>query len=214
MRADLKRLKRDSSGHGSRSRDCRQRSGGVGCGGRDASGLPARHRRCCGTQAASRRSGAFIVLAVSLIMIGAGAYGLYNKFAQWRGDSGPIPFQNMTMEKLTNSGQSCWRRFRRTASMWSTWWTRDTAAEPVDASRRHRQQRADHARGGSLDYRRADVLAQRRLSLLRTRRPAASRRGISLPDSGAGRHAAQAGGRRGQRGQLLARWPADGVSAQ
>jgi eukaryotic-like serine/threonine-protein kinase len=37
-------------------------------------------------------------------MIGAGAYGLYNRFIQWRGDSGPIPFQNMAMEKLTTTG--------------------------------------------------------------------------------------------------------------
>ncbi len=37
-------------------------------------------------------------------MIAAGLYGLYTRFRQWRGDSGPVPFQNMSMEKLTNSG--------------------------------------------------------------------------------------------------------------
>ncbi len=101
MRADLKRLKRDGSGH--------SRSGVVAAQGSSAAqsrssvvdreiedSRTAKERR--------RRSGAFIVLAVSMLMIGAGAYGLYNRFLQWRGDSGPIPFQNMNMEKLTNTG--------------------------------------------------------------------------------------------------------------
>jgi Tol biopolymer transport system component len=51
-----------------------------------------------------RRVGNPIILTVSLLMIAAGAYGLYTRFLQWRGDSGPIPFQNMSIEKLTNSG--------------------------------------------------------------------------------------------------------------
>ena len=52
----------------------------------------------------ARRGGFNIVLAVSLVMIGVGAYGLYTRFARWRGDAGPVPFQSMAMEKLTNSG--------------------------------------------------------------------------------------------------------------
>jgi serine/threonine protein kinase/Tol biopolymer transport system component len=102
MRADLKRLKRDGSSHGSRSgivaaagtsssSDQRASSDGL-----IFNASSNRERR--------RKSGAFIVLAASMLMIGAGAYGLYNRFVQWRGDSGPIPFQNMSMERLTSTG--------------------------------------------------------------------------------------------------------------
>ena len=38
-------------------------------------------------------------------MIVAGIYGFYKWVSQWIGDSGPVPFQNMSMEKLTNSGK-------------------------------------------------------------------------------------------------------------
>ncbi len=98
MRADLKRLKRDSS---SSSRSGITAAVGSPAGRASADGMilnsqAGKERR--------RKSGAFIVLAVSMLMIGAGAYGLYNRFLQWRGDSGPIPFQNMSMEKLTNTG--------------------------------------------------------------------------------------------------------------
>jgi len=99
MRADLKRLKRDSS-NSSRS--------GVTA----AVGSPAHRASADGLIVNSaagkerrRKSGAFIVLAASMLMIGAGLYGFYNRFLQWRGDSGPVPFQNMSMEKLTNTGR-------------------------------------------------------------------------------------------------------------
>jgi eukaryotic-like serine/threonine-protein kinase len=99
MRADLKRLKRDSSGQNSRSGVVAV-SRTVSVAGRAAEVAEdpgaAKERR--------RRSGAFIILAVSLAMIALGAYGLYNRFARWRGDSGPVPFQNMSMEKLTSTG--------------------------------------------------------------------------------------------------------------
>ena len=102
MRADLKRLKRDSSGHGSR----------VGIAAASSSSLPAvapTASRDSGTRASEvakhRRSGATLVMAISLVMIAIGVYGLYTRFVRWRGDSGPIPFQNMSMEKLTNSGR-------------------------------------------------------------------------------------------------------------
>ena len=102
MRADLKRLKRDSSSQTSRS-SVVPVSGSAATAGKTygidreiADASTAKERR--------RRSGAFVVLAASMLMIGAGAYGLYNRFIQWRGDSGPIPFQNMAMEKLTTSG--------------------------------------------------------------------------------------------------------------
>jgi len=102
MRADLKRLKRDSSGYSSRA----------GMVAASTSGTAARPTVTIGRPTAEtpseaakrRRSGVNIVLAVSLLMIGAGIYGFYTKFIQWRGDAGPVPFQNMSMEKLTNSG--------------------------------------------------------------------------------------------------------------
>ena len=100
MRADLKRLKRDSSGHISRGAVPVASSG-------DGRGVVAdREVRESHSDAARRRRrlGAPIVLTLSLLMIALGGYGLYKRFAQWRGDSGPVPFQNMTMEKLTNSG--------------------------------------------------------------------------------------------------------------
>ena len=98
MRTDLKRLKRDSSGRSSRPAVATTSGSAVPAA--EASRISEQ-----GEAAKRRRSGVNIVLAVSLLMIGAGIYGLYTRFAQWRGDSGPIPFQNMTMEMLTNSGR-------------------------------------------------------------------------------------------------------------
>jgi eukaryotic-like serine/threonine-protein kinase len=103
MRADLKRLKRDGSSHGSRS--------GIVAAAGTASSTDRRSSadglilNSSSNRERRRKSGAFIVLAASMLMIGAGLYGLYNRFVQWRGDSGPIPFQNMSMEKLTSTGR-------------------------------------------------------------------------------------------------------------
>jgi eukaryotic-like serine/threonine-protein kinase len=98
MRADLKRLKRDSSGHTSRTITTaapgEARNAVADRGGRGTSADAARRRRV----------GSPIILTISLLMIVAGLYGLYTRFMQWRGDSGPIPFQNMSIQKLTNSG--------------------------------------------------------------------------------------------------------------
>ena len=96
MRADLKRLKRDGSSSTSRS-GVAVAASTVARPSADSAEIPASVTK-------ARRGGLNIVLAISLLMIGAGVYGLYNRFAAWRGDAGPIPFQNMTMEKLTNSG--------------------------------------------------------------------------------------------------------------
>ncbi len=98
MRADLKRLKRDSSGHVSRTSTPAASVSSVDVadrGGRETKADAAARRR---------RIGAPVILTLSLIMIALGAYGLYKRFALWRGDSGPVPFQNMNMERLTNSG--------------------------------------------------------------------------------------------------------------
>ncbi len=101
MRADLKRLKRDSLGYSSRSRVAVASSAST-----SAAEAPADSsaKEIPAAVAKARRSGVNIVLAISLVMIGAGIYGFYNRFIAWRGDAGPIPFQNMAMEKLTNSG--------------------------------------------------------------------------------------------------------------
>ena len=99
MRADLKRLKRDGSSHSSRTSTPAVSASDTSVAVEDHG---ARETRA--DAARRRRIGAPIILAASLVMIAVGLYGLYKKFAVWRGDSGPIPFQNMRMEKLTNSG--------------------------------------------------------------------------------------------------------------
>ncbi len=100
MRADLKRLKRDSSGFVSRAGV--SAAAPIDTRGAVADTVPRETKS--DAAARRRRLGAPIIFTLSLLMIAAGAYGLYARFRQWRGDSGPIPFQNMTMEKLTNSG--------------------------------------------------------------------------------------------------------------
>jgi eukaryotic-like serine/threonine-protein kinase len=99
MRADLKRLKRDRSGRISQPEiaaapSSELRHAIADRGARETSADAARRRRI----------GSPIILTISLLMIAAGIYGLYTRFMQWRGDSGPIPFQNMNIEKLTTSG--------------------------------------------------------------------------------------------------------------
>jgi len=101
MRSDLKRLKRDSLGQSSRTGIA---AASLPSG--DGSGAAQRAVSETTAVAKRRRSGTNLILAASLLMVGAGIYGFYTRFAQWRGDSGPIPFQNMSMEKLTNSGRA------------------------------------------------------------------------------------------------------------
>ena len=96
MRADLKRLKRDSSGYSPRA-TAAPPSGSMRT--TAAEVAPAET-----ASARRRRIGRPIILALSVLMILAGAYGLYNRLRQRIGDSGPVPFQNMTMKKLTTSG--------------------------------------------------------------------------------------------------------------
>ncbi len=193
MRADLKRLKRDSTGHTSQARLAAASSSAIPAA-RDSRPAERPSSSSAVLEAARRhRNGATLVLVISLAMIALGIYGFYRKFSAWLGDSGPVPFQNMSMEKLTNSGQDaaghdfsrrqvCGQRGRR----------RPRTTEPLDAARGYRQQCADHAAGGD-QLQGADVFAKRRFPLLRQRGSATSRPGISVPDSGAGRHAAQAG---------------------
>src|ERR1039457_2485532 len=103
IRSDLRRLKRDSTG---------QSSTGIAT-------APASYPAARGSSSAMRssssavildaarrhKSGAGFVLVLSLAMIAAGLYGFYTWISRWLGDSGPVPFQNMSMEKVTNSGK-------------------------------------------------------------------------------------------------------------
>ena len=103
IRADLKRLKRDSTGQTSQARVAASSSATPVVPGTErpderSSGVLENARR--------HRSGATLVLVLSLTMIALGAYGLYKKISQWLGDSGPVPFQNMSMERLTSSGKT------------------------------------------------------------------------------------------------------------
>ncbi len=106
MRADLKRLKRDSTGHTSQARLAAASSTAIAAA-RDSRPLERLSSSSTVLEAARRhRNGATLVLVLSLAMIALGIYGFYRKFSAWLGDSGPVPFQNMSMEKLTNSGKT------------------------------------------------------------------------------------------------------------
>ena len=96
IRADLKRLKRDSSGYSPRAMAAAP-SGSTRTTATDLAPVETASAR-------RRRIGMPMVLTLSVLMILAGAYGLYTHFRQSIGDSGPVPFQNMTMKKLTTSG--------------------------------------------------------------------------------------------------------------
>ncbi|MGB8887649.1 MAG: protein kinase [Candidatus Korobacteraceae bacterium] len=106
MRADLKRLKRDNTGHTSQARMAAASSSSTPAVREPEPADPASRRSGVLGAARRHRSGATLVLVLSLLMIAAGVYGFYKKFSAWLGDSGPVPFQNMSMEKLTNSGKA------------------------------------------------------------------------------------------------------------
>ena len=106
IRSDLKRLKRDVTGQGSQT-------------GLPAASSPAIARASGGALAAQppsstvildaarrHKSGAGLITVLSVAMIVAGVYGFYKWVSQWIGDSGPVPFQNMSMQKLTSSGKA------------------------------------------------------------------------------------------------------------
>ena len=103
IRSDLRRLKRDGSG---------QSSTGIAtapaCYPAAQGSSPAMQSSSSAVilDAARRhKSGAGLVLVLSLAMIAAGLYGTYTWISRWLGDSGAVPFQNMSMEKVTNSGK-------------------------------------------------------------------------------------------------------------
>jgi eukaryotic-like serine/threonine-protein kinase len=104
IRSDLKRLKRDGTGHSST---------GIAAA---PTAYPTPHGSSPMMQSSSsaiildsarrHKSGASLILVLSLAMIAAGLYGIYTWLSRWLGDSGPVPFQNMSMEKITNSGKA------------------------------------------------------------------------------------------------------------
>ena len=105
IRSDLKRLKRDITGLGSQTGIPAASSSSVSAARASTpSALPPSGAVILET-AKRHKSGAGLITALSVVMIVAGIYGFYKWVSQWIGDSGPVPFQNMSMEKLTNSGK-------------------------------------------------------------------------------------------------------------
>jgi serine/threonine protein kinase/Tol biopolymer transport system component len=109
MRADLKRLKRDSGATRSSSPYTKVA---------DATSLPSSSQssvpsstvpapissgRVLITSAKQHKARAGIVTVIAVAILAAAAFGMYSLWS--RRDSGPMPFQNMTMEKLTNTGK-------------------------------------------------------------------------------------------------------------
>jgi eukaryotic-like serine/threonine-protein kinase len=105
IRSDLKRLKRDSTGHGSQTGIAAASSSSVAAARASTPSTPASSAAVILDSAKRHKSGAGLITVLSVVMIAAGIYGFYKWFSQWLGDSGPVPFQNMSMTKLTNSGK-------------------------------------------------------------------------------------------------------------
>lgn len=105
IRSDLKRLKRDITGHGSQTGIAAASSVSVAGVRSGAPAVPPPSAAVILETAKRHKSGAGLITVLSIAMIVAGIYGFYKWFSQWLGDSGPVPFQNMSIEKLTNSGK-------------------------------------------------------------------------------------------------------------
>src|SRR5208337_3870984 len=105
MRSDLKRLKRDLSSHGSQTGIAAASPSTAAAARPSSPAVPASGAAVILDSAKRHKSGAGIITVLSLLMIAAGIYGTYKWISQWIGDSGPVPFQNMSLSKLTNSGK-------------------------------------------------------------------------------------------------------------
>jgi serine/threonine protein kinase len=105
IRGDLKRLKRDITGHGSQTGIVPAASSSVAAARASSPSAPASSAAVILDSAKRHKSGAGLITVLSLLMIAAGIYGFYKWFSQWLGETGPVPFQNMTMSKLTSSGK-------------------------------------------------------------------------------------------------------------
>ena len=195
MRADLKRLKRDSDA--SRGSGTHAQSGTVAAA-PPSSQTPRRSARAAATWIEWPRADRECAAAQSARRTDHRGRG--RRFWPRRGlaftrcwshrDSGPMPFQNMSMEKLTTTGKV--KLATVSADGQYVFNVHDDGAgrrEPVDAPHRDRQRQGDHSRyGGALH--RPDVYARRQLPVLRAHRTAAPEYRCALPDSGAGRNAA------------------------
>ncbi len=104
IRSDLKRLKRDGPGQSSTGIVAASTSYPTSRGSSPA--MPISSSAIILDSARRHKSGASIILVLSLAMIAAGLYGIYTWISRWLGDSGPVPFQTMSMEKVTNSGRA------------------------------------------------------------------------------------------------------------
>ena len=104
IRSDLKRLKRDSTGHGSQTGIAPASSSSVAAARPGASPTPS--AAVILETAKRHKSGTGLITILSVAMIVAGIYGFYKWLSQWLGDSGPAPFQSMSMAKLTSSGKA------------------------------------------------------------------------------------------------------------
>jgi serine/threonine protein kinase/Tol biopolymer transport system component len=104
IRSDLRRLKRDGTGQSSTAIAAASTSYPAARGSSPA--MQSSSSAVILDAARRHKSGASLILVLSLAMIAAGLYGIYTWISRWRGDSGPVPFQNMSMEKITNSGKA------------------------------------------------------------------------------------------------------------
>ena len=113
MRADLKRLKRDSDASRSSGRHPQSGVGETA----EASQPTSQDSAAVGTSAAQVSSGRVLIANAKLhkarasmitvlvaAILAAAAFGMYSLWG--RRASGPMPFQNMSMKKLTDSGRS------------------------------------------------------------------------------------------------------------
>jgi serine/threonine protein kinase len=105
IRSDLKRLKRDLSSHGSHAGIAAASSSSVAAARPSSPAAPASSAAVILDSAKRHKSSAGLITVLSLLMIAAGIYGFYKWISQWIGDSGPVPFQSMSLSKLTNSGK-------------------------------------------------------------------------------------------------------------
>ena len=105
IRSDLKRLKRDLTGQGSQTGIPAASSSSIPVARGSAPAVLASSSAVILETAKKHKSGAGLITVLSVAMIVAGIYGAYKWVSQWIGDSGPVPFQNMSMVKLTNSGK-------------------------------------------------------------------------------------------------------------
>lgn len=110
MRADLKRLKRDSDAR--RGSGAHMQAGVADAAATASPSLPAATAsaahvssgRVLIANAKQHKARAGVITAVVAAILAAAAFGVYSLWN--RRDTGPVPFQNMTMGKLTNTGKA------------------------------------------------------------------------------------------------------------